>query len=174
MNLAQSFQDKLQTSADSFAWGAEQVPPERRDVRPPLGLGKWTATRHVFHMMYYEHHVALPGMRQWLGGPRVGIKELQEKAAWGQGQDWARSLRGFREVRDEQIALLAEFDDAAWDEERHTLWGPVTLRWVVSKTCQHTAEHASNVLQIALFWDHFGVSGFLRRIASLRDARESR
>ena len=36
-----------------------------------------------------------------------------------------------------------------------TNWGPVPLFWVVSKTYQHTAEHISDLLRIALFWDDF-------------------
>lgn len=35
------------------------------------------------------------------------------------------------------------------------MWGPVTLRWVVSKTYQHTFEHGSTIMRIALFWEGF-------------------
>ncbi len=39
-----------------------------------------------------------------------------------------------------------------------TVWSypglpPVTLRWVVTKTLQHTAEHVSALLRLSLFWD---------------------
>lgn len=170
MNLSQWFRDRLQVSADGFVWGAEQVPPDRQNVRPPLGLGKWTAARHVFHLAYYEQHIALPSMRQWLGDPPIATKGLNEKAAWSKGQDFdfEGSLREFREVRNKQIILLSEFDDAAWHESRQTGWGQVTLLWVVSKTYQHTAEHTSNVMRIALFWDYFGISGLYKLIASRR------
>lgn len=174
MNLSQWFRDQLQVSADGFVWGTEQVPPDRRNVRPPLGLGKWTAARHAFHLMYYEKHVALPSMRQWLGELRIVTEWPNEKASWGKGQDLEGSLQGFREVRNEQITLLPEFDDAVWNEKRQTMWEPVTLSWVVGKTYQHTTEHTSNVMRIALFWDYYGISGFFRRAAITRDARKSR
>ena len=38
VNPAQWFRDQLQASADGFVWGVEQVPVERRLVRPPAGL----------------------------------------------------------------------------------------------------------------------------------------
>ncbi|MBM2847059.1 MAG: hypothetical protein HW418_1, partial [Anaerolineales bacterium] len=44
-------------------------------------------------------------------------------------------------------------DDALWEETRRAVWGPVTLRWVVTKTYQHTAEHTHDVLSLALYWD---------------------
>jgi hypothetical protein len=106
-------------------------------------------------MLYYEQNIALPNMRGWLGEPWILADGLDEDAAWGQGQDMESLLAEFRAVRNEQIALLSEFDDSTWNETRQTIWGPVTLFWVVSKTYQHTAEHTSTVLQIALFWDHF-------------------
>jgi hypothetical protein len=155
MNASQWFRDQLQASAAGFVWGAGQVPPERRFIQPPTGLGEWTAARHIFHMLYYERNIALPNMRQWLGEPWILTAGLDEDAAWDRGQDVESLLTRFRAVRNEQIALLSKFDDSTWNETRDTIWGSVTLFWVVSKTYQHTAEHTSNVLQIALFWDHF-------------------
>jgi len=58
-------------------------------------------------------------------------------------------------VRAEQIALLPRFENTLWEERRGALWGPVTLRWVVSKTYQHTCEHSHDVLRLALFWDFY-------------------
>ncbi len=63
-------------------------------------------------------------------------------------------LEQFRAVRAEQIALLPQFDDHLWHEARETeFWGTVNLRWVATKTYQHTSEHIHDVLRIALFWD---------------------
>jgi hypothetical protein len=158
MNPSQWFRQQLQASADGFVWAAEQVPLERRYMQPPTGLGEWAAARHVFHLLYYEQNIALPNMRQWLGEPWILTGGLDEGAAWGQGQDVENLLTEFRAVRNEQIALLSEFDEGTWHETRTNIWGPATLLWVVSKTYQHTAEHTSNVLQIALFWDFFAAN----------------
>lgn len=156
MNLSQWFRDQLQASADGFVWGAEQVPSPRRNVQPPAGLGEWTAARHIFHMLYYEQTIALPSMRQWLGDACPSTDGLDEDVAWAEGQKNVESLLAeFRKVRVEQVALLPRLADAVWNAVHETVWGPVTLLWVVSKTYQHTTEHTNDVMRIALFWDRF-------------------
>ncbi len=153
MNLSRWFRDQLQSCADGFVWGAQQVPNARRNVRPPEALGEWTAARHIFHMVFYEENIALPTIYQWLGKP-LPLEGVSEDVAWGEGSDNVESLLAeFTKVRDEQIQLLARFDDLTWSSTRDTIWGVVTLRWVVSKTFQHTAEHTGDILRIALFWD---------------------
>jgi len=156
MNLTQWFHDQLQASADGFIWGAQQVPGARRLLQPPGGLGEWPAARHVFHMDFYEQTIALPSMRQWLGEPCPSLEGLDEDLAWGEGKDdFEGLLAEFEKVRTEQIALLPKFDDPTWNAAIETIWGPVTLAWVVSKTYQHTAEHTNDVMRIALFWDRY-------------------
>jgi hypothetical protein len=104
-------------------------------------------------MVFYEENIALPTMYQWLGKP-LPLEGVSEDVAWGEGSDNVESLLAeFTKVRDEQIQLLARFDDLTWSSTRDTIWGVVTLRWVVSKTFQHTAEHTGDILRIALFWD---------------------
>jgi hypothetical protein len=153
MDLSKWFYDQLQASADGFVWGAQQVPIARRNVRPPEALGEWTAARHIFHMVYYEQNIALPSMQRWLGKP-LPAEGMEEDTAWGEGSDDFESLLAeFKKVRDEQIQLLEKFDEQAWNSSCETVWGPVKLSWVVSKTYQHTAEHTSEILRIALFWD---------------------
>lgn len=156
MNFSQWFQDQLQTSADGFIWGAQQVPVARRLLQPPEGLGEWSTARHIFHMMFYEQSYALPSMRQWIGEPRLSLEGLDEDVAWGEGKDDVEiMLAEFKKVRIDQLALLPMFGEKAWNTSCETIWGPVTLAWVVSKTYQHTAEHTSDVMRIALFWDDF-------------------
>jgi hypothetical protein len=156
MNTSQMFQNMLQVSAKSLIWGIEQVPDARRTIQPPEGLGEWSVVRHIFHMVYYEQTLALPGLRQWLGVEGPDSENLDEDAAWAselKNLDWY--LSQFKQVRAEQITVLLQFDDTLWHTKRETVWGSVTLYWVVSKTYQHTAQHTSDILQIALFWDRF-------------------
>ncbi|TMF47054.1 MAG: DinB family protein [Chloroflexi bacterium] len=156
MDLSQWFNNQLNASAEGFIWAVDQVPVERRLVAPPAGLGEWNAARHVFHMLYYEQKIALPSMNQWLGRPfTLNEEEYDEDAAWGDGRDIGEMLADFRTVRAEQIVLLPKFDEALWHETREAVWGDVTLKWVVTKTFQHTAEHTHDVLRMALFWDMF-------------------
>jgi len=155
-NYPQWFREQLQSSADGFVWGTEQVPELRRHAPPPKGLGEWTVARHVFHLWHYEQTVALPSMHQWLGGAMPSLEKVDEGAAWSKTQDKVEGLLDkFRNVRAEQIALLPKFDDTVWNSTREAVWGPVTLLWVVSKTYQHTAEHINDVMRIGLFWDAY-------------------
>ena len=162
MDLSEWFAEQLPASARGFAWAVEQVPAARRAVPPPAdaGLGEWSVARHAFHLAYYEEAAALPSMRQWLGGPPPDWAAYDEEAAWGADRHRALPalLERFRAARAEQVVLLPRLADA-WDEPRQTGWGRVTLSWVVTKTYQHAAEHTSDVLQIALFWDPADPSG---------------
>ena len=148
------FREQLQNSADGFVWGTEQVPEMRRYASPPKSLGEWTVARHVFHLWHYEQTVALPSMYQWLGGARPVLEDLDEDADWSKTEETVETLlEKFKSVRAEQIALLPKFDTAAWSSTCETIWGSMSLLWVVSKTYQHTAEHINDVMRIGLFWD---------------------
>ena len=153
MSLSQWFNDQLKASADGFVWAVRQMPVERRSVQPPSPLGEWSAMRHLLHMVHHEQNVALPSMRQWLGGPLPSLTGLDEGANWQGSHDLDELVNQFQQTRSEQIALLPHFNPSTWEESRETLWGAATLRWVVTKTYQHTAEHTHNVLQLVLFWE---------------------
>lgn len=158
--------DELGRSAVGYDWAVRQVPADRLALTPPTGLGEWSALRHLYHLVWYEREIALPTMRLWLDGPPFTEVGLDEEAAWtrdGTNVEPEAWLRILAAGRDEQRALLARLDPAAWTTERTTGWGdlpmPVPLRWVVAKTYQHTAEHTNDVLRIALFWDIFAGAG---------------
>ncbi len=151
--ISQWFASQLSSSAEGLVWSARQISLARREQQPPAALGEWSAARHVFHMLFYEQHIALPGMRQWLGGPLPEI--VDEDPAWTGSEDIDTLLPAFLEIRSQQIALLPQFGAEDWKRVCHTNWGPVSFLWVVSKTYQHTAEHINDVLRIALFWDYF-------------------
>ena len=154
MNLSQVFHGLLQASAEGFVWTAQQVPNARRLLQPPEPLGEWSTARHIFHMMFYEQSYALPSMQQWLGESRPSLEGVNELAAWAEGKDDIESLLAeFQKVRNEQIALLPKFEEPAWNTTRETIWGPVTLFFIVSKTFQHTAEHTNDVMRIVISWD---------------------
>jgi hypothetical protein len=149
------FAGQLQATGQGFIWAAEQAQADRRLATPPAGLGEWPIARHVFHLLTYERDAALPALRYWLGGPRPWFDDGAEDLAWPNAPDLEALLASFREARSEQVALIARVGGATWLEARDTDWGWVSLHWVVAKTLQHTAEHLSDVLRIALFWDRF-------------------
>lgn len=153
-NLSAWFQEQLAHSAETFARAIEQVPEERHRLAPPHRPEEWPMARHVFHMMYYESKLALPSMRQWLGEEvHFSEEELDENKEGSPDLDLAATLAAFRKVRAEEIALLKQFTEEDLERTLNTwAWGDVTLRWVVTKTLQHTFEHTHDTLAIALFW----------------------
>lgn len=54
-------------------------------------------------------------------------------------------------------SLSQKYREEDWERfGASPFWPDVSLRWVVTKTLQHTFEHTNNVLQIGLFWDFLG------------------
>ena len=155
LNPSQWFQDQIRASGYGFAWAVKQVPIERQNELPPQQLGDWTATRHVFHLLYHEKYSALPRIKQWFGGQSPLIDRNAEQIAWENSQNDIESmLEHFLELRLVQIELASQFIDEAWIQTKEVQgWGLVNLHWVFSKNYQHTAEHIHDVLRLALFWD---------------------
>jgi len=157
MQLSQWFQQQLQTSADSFLWAVKQIPQERLYLAPRPN--RWPIARIVFHLTRYEQRLALPSMLQWLGGPQpvVGTQEednARDEHDWndGTGHEIQTLIADFKEVRSQQLALFPRFTEQSWDEERGAIWGRVPLKWIVTKTYQHTLEHTDETLRAYLWW----------------------
>jgi hypothetical protein len=151
------FYNHLQSSGEDLIWSAQQVRSDRWQLDPPQPLGEWSAARHLFHMAFYEETLALPSMRQWLGSPLPNLQDDDEEGTWQALPDrgiQAMTTR-FQTVRQAQIDLIPLLDESAWEQIQSTVWAPFPLRWVVSKTFQHTTEHINDILRLALFWDRF-------------------
>lgn len=158
MERSEWFARQLAVGQEFFAWAVGQMPDALLCVPPPRRPDDWPAARHVFHLAYYERTLALPIMRQWAGGPppqTLGIEDdaAHEERAWLAAHDTPLGdlLGQLQSIREEQIQLAQQFADAVWDEPRDALWGRVPLRWVVTKTLQHTAEHTHDVLRLVLW-----------------------
>jgi hypothetical protein len=82
------FRSQLQASGEAFAWSVEQLSRQYDFAFPPEPgyLGAWEPARHVWHVTEYERCLALPAMRQWLGG------ELPPEGSWPDDDDsWAQA-----------------------------------------------------------------------------------
>ena len=118
-NWAIWFRQQLQSSADGFVWAFEQIAPGLHGKLPPTPgyLGKWPPIRHVWHVAQYERCLAIPSMRQWLGGPPA------DGVGWTEGDAddiaFARAYQdglseivtAFCDIRRQQIDML---DDATY------------------------------------------------------------
>jgi hypothetical protein len=153
MELSQWFDYQLRSTLDGFIWAVSQLPEERLYVPPSTPLGEWSAAQHIAHILDYEKRLALPTMYQWLGEQPIISAEVEyhiEKNLPPVNE----MLSQFEKVRKTEIGLLSSFDHAAWNSmQRTTVWGEVSLYWLVCKTYQHTLEHIHDVLRLVLFWD---------------------
>lgn len=150
------FHAQLTSSAAAFLWAVEQVPTERRLLTPPDPLGEWSVVRHVFHLFAYERRLALPNMRLALGVSYVKDTTYQEETEWAKGHNLDILLDDFRQIRNEEVALLGSYTAEDWEKNIISPnWEDVTLRWVVTKTLQHTFDHTNSILAMSLFWDFF-------------------
>jgi hypothetical protein len=156
MNTSPVFAQMLHSSMDGFVWAVNQMHPDRYTTRPPKGLGDWSVTQHVFHMVYYERVCALPNMQHWLGGLPYDDATYDEDAAWVANKaSLDELLTQFKTIRVAQIALLPQFTPALWQKVGDSVWGRKTPFWIVSKTWQHTNERTNDVMRMVLFWDNF-------------------
>jgi hypothetical protein len=155
-SLSAWFHAQLTSSAEAFAWAVEQVPEEHRTLPPPSALGEWSVARHVFHLLAYERRLALPNMRLFWGESFTKDATYQEEIEWTKGHNLDTLLADFRRIRAEEMALLSHYTAKDWGRTMISPnWEDVTLRWIVTKTLQHTFDHTSTVLAMSLFWDFF-------------------
>ena len=151
--------EQLRSLGQLFNWSIEQVPAERLVLSPPPPVGEWSTMRHVFHMVYNESNIVIPRLNQWQGGPIPPGGPYEEDAAWAKVKDPSTLLEEFNAIRAKQIDQIKEMDANLLSEVRETTMGPATLKWVLTKSIQHTAEHINDILRMALFWDWFDEDG---------------
>jgi hypothetical protein len=154
----QWFHYQLKASADGFVWGLSQISPAWLDQLPPDPgyLGTWPPLRHLWHVTEYERCLALPSMKQWLGFPLpAGDAWHDDDEAWAAVQDKSPAAlsAAFWQVRQQQIDLLDQLTSADWEAPRETLWGNKPLSMIVTKTFQHTYEHADTLLRMGIWWE---------------------
>lgn len=164
------FTRQIAANTETIAWAVGQVGAERFNRPPPELLGEWPAARHLFHLLYYERQVAMPGLSLWFGAPYPDFTGYNEKAAWASAPGEQAVLRELEGLRATQLDLIGEAHGALWSEERQTPWGRRTFYWVVSKTLQHALEHTNNILKMALLWEHYEARSSMR--ATNADGKE--
>jgi hypothetical protein len=152
------FRNQLQASADGLVWAFSQIPPYlREDLPPDPGyLGTWPPVRYVWHITEYERCLALPSMKQWLGGPiPTGEDWPDDDEAWAkvQKRGFDALAAAFRDIRKQQIDLLDQLVQVNWQTPRETFWDLKPLSMIVTKTFQHTYEHGDTLLRMGLWWE---------------------
>jgi len=166
---------KIQETESIIQWAISKVPPERILESPPHGkhpqsgkgfktyFGDWSALRQLFHLAFYEETYAIPSMQHFTGSPHPSVDLVfpepeSEERAWqdalAHDVDVSSLLQRFSELRDFQLHLLSEIPEETLESERvQTGLGPVSAEFVVTKTIQHSLEHANEIMKNALYWE---------------------
>ena len=152
------FRYQLKASADGFEWALTQIPEHFHDQLPPDPefLGTWSPLRHLWHVTGYERCLAIPSMLQWLDDPGPLEEDwFDDDEAWAKvAERGAASMTAdFHRIRQRQIEFLDRLTKVDWTVPRETLWGAKPLFMVVTKTFQHTYEHADTLLRMGLWWE---------------------
>ncbi len=157
IDYANWFRLQLQSSADGFVWAFGQLPKDYHFLMPPNPdyMGTWPPIRHIWHVAGYERCLVIPSMRQWFETP-VPNDIIWDDSNQGFAAAQEAGLQGivehFLQVRRQQIEMLDELTNVDWEAARATLWGNQPLKMIVTKTYQHTFEHADTLLRMALWW----------------------
>lgn len=160
-------QEQLAASMTMLAGAWAAIPEERRAVLPPeriRRMSSWPAQLHLYHLYQYER-ITVAIAAAWLdGGTTLTDEEEAELVRPYREQEirWqqlgaAETMAGMREQRQALLAQLAQTTD--WDTVNDVLFGEHNLRWVIAKCFQHTLEHSTTLMQLALFWDRSGFRG---------------
>lgn len=161
MDHAGFFRGQLTNSADTLAWAVQQIPTGRWFVAPLPAFGEMSVAQMVFHVAWSDRHILIPQLNQWLDADQPPLQRADipdEPAAWRETVSHANMetlLADFRDGRDTMLSTLEAYPAQAWDTTHPTLWGEVTLRWMLTRVYQHTVEHTDTLLKMGLFWDYY-------------------
>jgi len=160
-------QEQLAASLTMLAGAWAAIPQERWAALPPeriRRMSSWPAQLHLYHLYQYER-ITVAFAAIWQEGGRELTREeeaelvrpyREQETGWQQ-LSGAETMAGMREQRRILLAQLAQTSD--WDAVHDILVGTHNLRWVIAKCFQHTLEHTTTLLQLALFWDRTGFRG---------------
>src|SRR5579872_1359665 len=149
----------LAEGSREVTWALCSLPRERWAIVPPVGLGSWSALRHVRHLALREMHQLLPTLRRAQGESASILADhelAQADAAWdtatadGAAEDL---VRGFGDTRFELLQRLETAPDALWEQPLPDSAHPVHLDWLLLSARQHELQHVAALWKIALNWD---------------------
>ena len=154
------YQSQLRNSLELVQWVCEQIPDEHLAEDPPPNFTEWSVKRHIYHLWVYEYYVTTM-MRSWFADAELPSEEqIQEfNDLWQhQADHWndlsfEDTLQKLITIREEQIALIAQYSDDDWQHKMPMTWGEVTLQWTVAKTIQHAMEHTDTLMKLLLWWE---------------------
>ena len=160
----------LAEGAREVTWALCWLPRERWAQVPPVGLGDWSALRHVRHVAIPEAHHILPAGRQARGETavepsRLSTLEIEQADAVSDSETAEGLVRGLGETRFELFQRLESAPDGVWQRplpgaaaKACGATSPVELDWLLLSARLHEQQHLAALWKIALNWSLVGVS----------------
>jgi len=149
---------QINNAVDGFVWAAQQIPTGRYNVIPLPVFGELSAARRVFHVDWYTANVVKTSLDLWLvpGAQVVHFEPEQEEIDWRQNdQSLSGILEGFQAATNTLMVQIASLDETQLAEIRGTLWGNVSLEWMLTHFYQILIENTNTLVRMSLYWDMY-------------------
>ncbi len=115
----------------------------------PASDGGWGVVENLCHLRDWEEvfleraHAIVEQERPLLPAYDDELWSIERDY---RGQDPARTLGQFRELRTRLMTLLTGLDQSAWIRTgQHASFGEITLDWLANHICDHGEEHLKQI-----------------------------
>jgi hypothetical protein len=142
---------RLRLITEDFAWAAQDLDAEGLRYKP--SDSDWSIHEHVSHLRDMEQEVYLPLLR-WATVPDMLDPRDYNRRDWHEhryrpDEPLSAMLADLARMRDEEVAVFREMDDATWVRWREdTRWGPVTCQWIAELMYRHVLDHLQGVMAL--------------------------
>jgi hypothetical protein len=148
----------LAHSAESLLWALEQIPAGRHHVIPLPVFGEWSVARIFYHVLWFESKIIVPYLHYWFKD--AAKPDFSDFAYDQEAQDWQSAERGisvlvakFEIYHHLLLDAYAALSAANWAQEKETVFGAVSLHWLMTKVYQTRIAQTERLLDMALHWD---------------------
>jgi len=153
-----SWQVRSKNAVDGFIWAAQRIPTGRHHVIPLPVFGELSAARRVFHVDWYTANVVKTSLDLWLvpDAQVVHFESKQEELDWRQSDQTLHViLEGFQTATNTLMAQIASLNENQLSEVRETLWGNISLEWMLTHFYQILLENTNILVRMSLYWDMY-------------------
>ena len=113
----------------------------------------WSVHEHLSHLRDMEQEVYLPLLR-WATVPEMLDPRDYSRREWHEqryrrGEQAASIVSEIGRMRDEELLVFREMDDATWIRWRDdTRWGPITCEWIAELIYRHMLDHLQCIMAL--------------------------
>ena len=142
----------MKSTSAALEFFSRDFSAEQWHIRPQPG--EWCFTEVICHLRDSDREIHLPRMERILAEQNVFVSAVNADE-WSETrryceEDGPRALQGFTDSRIELIRKLENLTPLEWGSPaRHAIFGPTTLKELMSFIVQHDRTHIQQALQTA-------------------------